>query len=721
MNHTSISYIEQNTSLPSSKIRNVLKLLIEEECTIPFITRYRKEATGGLDEVQIASIQDFHKRFTALEARREFILKKIKEDNKLTPALEKDILKAKTIKILDDLYAPFKSKRKTKAQTAIENGLAPLALKLKTSQIDDLNFLKNFSKDFFNNHLKTNEDISSGLMAILTEEITQNVSLKETLRDIYKKESLLTSSMRKKAKEISDYDKYKDYFEFSQKISQLKNPKTSHRYLAIRRGMDKKVLSAGIEIEKKLISNQIEKFHPWIKTSKCNEMMSEILKLSSRRIHSSLELEMMGDLKSLSDEAAIQVFSTNLKDLLLQPYLGAKTVLGIDPGVRTGCKVALINQSGEFMMDTVIYPHPPRNEKEKSIDAISRIIHKFNVEYIAIGNGTYGRETLALLKSEVASIKNGDVKTMLVNEDGASIYSASEIAREEFPDKDPTVRGAISIARRFQDPLAELVKIDPKSIGVGQYQHDVNQVKLKQSLETAIENCVNYVGVDLNTASAPLLSYISGIGPKVSSNITKYREKIGGFKKRSELLKVSRFSEKVFQQAGGFLRIYNGENPLDATFIHPESYPIIQDWCAKNKIKLSELIKSQESINKLEQDQSLKEKLGSFTHQDILSSLRAPRQDPRDEFKAFEFKDNLNKISDIHTGDMCPGIVTNITKFGAFIDIGIKENGLIHVSQMADKFVDDPFKILKIGQKVNARVLEVDLKRGRISLSLKTL
>ncbi len=719
MNNLMHEYIKTHSNLPINSIKNVLSLF-EKDCTIPFITRYRKEMTGGLDEVQIGLIQQLHDRYDLTEKRREFILKKIEELGKLTPSLRKDILTAADLKILEDIYSPYKTKKKTKGQLAIEAGLAPLAQLIKNSSLTTMELGLKKCPHFFTDTIKNSQEAIDGSIAILADEIVQNTSLKETLRNIYKNHSLIVSQVKKKASEVKDYEKYKDYFEFSQSVKQLKDAKVSHRFLAMRRGMLQKVLKVDVEIDKNLVFSELSSFHPWLKISKCTEICDEVMKNSFKRLHASLELEMMNDLKGSSDESAIGVFSTNLKALLLQPYLGSKTVLGIDPGIRTGCKIALIDQSGKYIIDTVIYPHPPKNETQKSIEIINKIIDKFKVEYIAIGNGTYGRETLSVLKDNIESIKKGNVKAVLINEDGASIYSASEIARKEFPDKDPTVRGAISIARRFQDPLAELVKIDPKSLGVGQYQHDVSQTLLKKSLGSVVENCVNFVGVDLNTASAPLLSYISGIGPKVAQNIVKHREKKGGFTQRSELLKVSRFSDKVFEQAAGFLRIYNGNNPLDATFIHPESYGIIKSWCSREKLAISELIKSNESIAKLQSDCSLKEKLGEFTHTDIVNSLKAPRQDPRQEFRPMEFNDKISAIKDVKSGQLCPGIVTNITKFGAFVDIGIKENGLIHVSQMADKFVDDPFKILKVGQVVKARVLEVDLDRGRISLTLKS-
>ncbi len=715
-----ISLIQNKTSLAKKSITNTLKLLVEEDCTIPFITRYRKEMTDGLNEVQIADIQKEYEQILTFNKRKEYILKSLKENDKLTKDLEKSIHSINDLASLEDLYAPYKTKRKTKGMLAIEAGLQPLADLFKTTnlRISDLKS-KEFPK-FFNDKVKNEEDALAGMMSILIEEIAQDVDLKSTLRAIFQNSSTLWSEKTKKAEEIKDFHKYKDYFEFSQPLKTLRDPKASHRYLAIRRGMLQKVLKVNISIDDEIFENEMKKHFNWLSNSKLSPVVDSIRKLAMKRIHLSLELNMMSELKEVADESAINVFSKNLKDLLLQPYLGPKTVLGIDPGVRTGCKIALIDQTGKFLLDTVIYPHPPKNEVNKSMELVSKIIERFKVEFIAVGNGTFGRETLALLKKNIESIKSAKVKTVLVNEDGASIYSASEIARKEFPDKDPTVRGAISIARRLQDPLAELVKIDPKSIGVGQYQHDIHQAKLKKSLESVVEFCVNFVGVDLNTASSSLLSYISGVGPKVAENIVKKRESSGGFKSREELLKVSRFSEKIYEQAIGFMRIYEGKNPLDATFIHPERYKDIENWCDQQGIEVTLLIKSSEEINKLEKDQNLKNTLGDYTHKDIIQSLRSPRQDPREEFKTFEFKDDISGINDIKTGDFLPGLVTNITKFGAFVDIGIKENGLIHVSQMSNEFIDDPFKVLKIGQKVKAKVLEVDLERGRISLTLKS-
>lgn len=700
----------------------VLQLMLDEDCTVPFIARYRKEMTGGLDEVQIAKIREGYDEYLEREKRREFVLKTIKEMEKMTPELEKKILAAQTINQLEDLYAPYKSKKKTKGQLAREAGLEPLSeiilcsgLKLNEIQIKH-------EKDFINLDMKITsfEDALEGAKNIIIEDISHIVELKETLRQDFWKHAVMKSEMKKDAEKEKDYLKYKDYFEFEQKISELTNEKNAHRFLAIRRGMLQKILKVEIvyDEEQALATVKSNAFKDL--NTGCMTVVDQSVKSAYKRfLYPSLDLEIKSDLKKTSDESAINVFGVNLKNLLLQPYLGAKTVVGIDPGVRTGCKIAVVDHTGKFLVDTVIYPHPPQNAKVESAKIIDAIIEQFQVEFIAIGNGTFGRETLEFLKDYVTPIGSGKVKALTINEDGASIYSASEIARKEFPDKDPTVRGAISIARRFQDPLAELVKIDPKSIGVGQYQHDVNQAKLKKSLGSVVENCVNYVGVDLNTASAPLLSYVSGIGPSVANNIVSQREKIGGFKKREDLLGVSRFSQKVFEQAAGFLRIYNGENPLDGTFIHPEKYSVLEKWCTSKDVLAADFIKDKDLIKTFEADTSIRDELGVYTHEDIIKALKAPSQDPRTEFVPFEYRQDIKSIEDLTEGQWYPGLVTNITQFGAFIDIGIKENGLIHLSQMADKFVESALDVLKVGQEVKARVLEVDLERKRIALSLK--
>lgn len=718
-----VSYAASETAINARSVISVLDLLVNQEATIPFITRYRKEVTGGLDEVQIRNIKDSYEGYLEREKRRAYILESLKKSELLTKELEKKILEAQTLNQLEDIYAPYKSKKKSKAQKAVEAGLAPLAKLIKTSSKKVAQIAQEMGAKFLNPEMKINnfQDAFEGACHIIIEEIAHNTDVKDQLRNFYWKEAKIKSSKKKQAEEVTDWEKFKDYFEFEQLASDLKEAKNSHRFLAVRRGMTQKVLkvevtypeeSAILFISGSLFEDQ-------------NIANIDIVNLCVRKaylnhIHPSLDLEIKSELKKQSDTQAIDVFGVNLKNLLLGPYLGPKAVLGIDPGVRTGCKVVVVDNTGKFLVDTIIYPHPPRNDKNASKTILEAMIDQFKIEYIAIGNGTYGRETLQFIEENVIQVKDKKVNATMISESGASIYSASDIARKEFPDKDPTVRGAISIARRFQDPLAELVKIDPKSIGVGQYQHDVNQAKLKKGLTGVVESCVNYVGVDLNTASAPLLSYISGIGPTVADNIVKKREKDGIIKSRDELQSITRFSSKVFEQAAGFLRIYNGENPLDGTSIHPERYEVLSKWCESQGLLLTELVSKKEVIKKLETDKTFINEVGEYTHQDIIKSLMAPSQDPRTEFKSFEFRKDISTISDLKVGQSYPGVVTNITQFGAFVDIGIKENGLVHISQMADKFVENPLEVLKIGQEVRARVIDVDPSRKRVALSLKS-
>tara|TARA_R110002072_G_scaffold64203_8_gene159931 strand:+ start:18551 stop:20881 length:2331 start_codon:yes stop_codon:yes gene_type:complete len=716
-------YAALTTNISIPQVSAVLELILVEECTVPFITRYRKEKTGGLDEEQIRAIHEAYDEYNEREKRRAYILETITKMEKMTPELNKKIMAATSLNQLEDIYAPFKAKKKTKGQMAIEAGLQPLAELIKKGELNLESLQSQKEKEFLNpdKKIKTWDDALAGAQAIITEEMSHDVDIKDILRKDYWASATLASSKRKKAEEEKDYMKYKDYFEFSQPVKALKDPKNGHRFLAMRRGMTQKVLKVEVSYEEESALGVIKKkFIPIENIETFDFMLNCAKKALTNSIHPSLDLEIKSELKKVSDEGAIDVFGINLKNLLLQPYLGSKAVIALDPGVRTGCKTVVVDATGKLCFDTVVYPHVPQNDIKGTTEVISRLIEHFNVEHIAIGNGTFGRETLSIIEDNVKAVKDGKTKAVLVNEAGASIYSASPIAKKEFPDKDATVRGAISIARRFQDPLAELVKIDPKSIGVGQYQHDVNQAKLKKSLDGVVESCVNFVGVDINTASAPLLSFISGIGPSLANNIVKKREGLGGFKKRDELLKVSRFTPKIFEQSAGFLRIYNGENPLDGTFIHPEQYDHLSDWAKKKNLAMKDLVEDPKLVQDLEKDTSFKDIVGEFTHDDIIKSLRAPSQDPRTEFKSTEFRKDIRDIKDLTPGEWYTGIVTNITKFGAFIDVGIKENGLVHVSEMADHFVSDALEVLKVGQEVKTRVIEVDLDRKRIALSLKT-
>lgn len=711
--------------LPPQKVMATCKLLFEEECTIPFIARYRKEVTGNLDEVQIRDIQESYNEFVETEKRREFILDAIKKMEALTPELERQIKMASTLNQLEDIYAPYKSKKKTKAMMAKENGLEPLSEMILKGDKDIRSLLADIEAKYVKpsaGKVKDVQDAINGACDILIETFAHQVEIKEKIRQIFWDSGVMKASLRKDGDKIEDATKFKDFFEFSEPLSKIKDPKASHRYMAMRRGMNLKILKVDAEIMPEIGIGLIEDTFFSKKAALPNyELLHKCAEKSyNNYIQPSLDLEVKNDLKKVADSAAISVFGVNLKNLLLQPYLGAKAVLGIDPGVRTGCKVVIVDNTGKFMGDHVVYPFEPKNDKKGAATILTKMVDAFKIEYIAIGNGTYGRETLEFVEEFIPQVKEGKVKATMISEAGASIYSASDIAREEFPDKDVTVRGAISIARRFQDPLAELVKIDPKSIGVGQYQHDVNQVQLKNNLEAVVESCVNFVGVDLNTASAPLLSYVSGIGPTVAQNVVKYRDQNGGFKSRNDLLKVTRFSQKVFEQSAGFLRIYNGPHALDGTFIHPERYPVLEKWVTAKKKELKDLLSDESLQNELSNDKTLKAEIGEITLTDIVKCLKAPTQDPRTAFKSVEFTKGISDLKDLKIGQWYQGQVTNITMFGAFVDIGIKENGLLHISEMSDKFVENAMDVLKVGQELKVRILGIDMDRRRISLSCKS-
>ena len=725
LDNKAVAYVVSKVGISLNQVISTCNLLFIEDCTIPFISRYRKEATSNLDEVQIRDIQESYEEYLEIEKRRAYILDTIKKMEKLTPDLEKKILAAQTLTLLEDLYAPYKSKKKTKATIAKEKGLEPLAELIKTSKDGFEKTIQDITKNFVvgsKGKVKDLEEAINGACDIIVEEFVHNADTKDTLRKQYWRSAKIKSTMRKGAEEVKDYLKFKDFFEFEENISQLQDPKNTHRFMAMRRGMNLKILKIEIILEGDYGVEVIEANH--FPNGDILGNYDLLLKLAKKAfdssISSSLDLELKTELKKVSDTAAIDVFGVNLRNLLLQPYLGSKAVLAIDPGIRTGCKVVVIDKTGKFIGDHVIYPFAPKFDEAGSKLILTKLIEAFEVEYIAIGNGTNGRETLEFIEENIKAVKEDKVKATIISEAGASIYSASDIARKEFPDKDVTVRGAVSIARRFQDPLAELVKLDPKSIGVGQYQHDVNQIKLKKSLTGVVEGCVNFVGVDLNTASAPLLSYISGIGPSVAENIVKFREKNGQFKNRKQLLKVTRYTNKVFEQSAGFLRIYNGDNPLDGTFIHPERYSILEQWTKNHGHELASLVNDEKLISSLTTDSKLKTELGALTFDDIVKSLQAPKQDPRSEFKSIEFRKDIRKINYLKLGEWYTGVVNNITNFGAFVDMGVKESGLLHISQIADEFVENPLDKLKVGQELKVRVIEVDLDRKRVSLSCKS-
>lgn len=723
LEQSAVIFAAQETNLNARSVLAVLNLLITEQSTVPFVARYRKEVTGGMDEIQIRAIHESYENYIEREKRREYVLDAIKKMDQLTPDLEKKIKAASTINQLEDLYAPYKAKKKSKGMLAKEAGLDPLAETILTTTATKQQLKDQFGDKFNKPEMKINsfEDAYAGAFDIIIETMAHDPEVKEILRKDYWADAVIKSTKRDKAEEEDkEWMKYKDYFDFTQRASELKEPKAGHRFLAMRRGMTSKTLKVDVVFPEEVATGLLKKKF----FDKGNLGCMSDLELAAKKaylnyIHPSLDLEIKSELKKLSDETAINVFGINLKNLLLQPYLGPKSVIGVDPGVRTGCKIAIIDNTGKFLADCVIYPHEPMKKVKESAMILDAIIEQFKVHHIAIGSGTYGRETLTFIQENVKLVKEGKVQATLISEAGASVYSASELAASEFPDKDVTVRGAISIARRFQDPLAELVKIDPKSIGVGQYQHDVNQARLKKTLEGVVESCVNFVGVDLNTASAPLLSYVSGIGPALAGNVVKYREQSGGFKNRKEILKVPRFSAKIFEQAAGFLRIYNGEEPLDGTFIHPERYEDLSKWAKKNGTSVKDLLSNKDTIEKLARDQDFKAEVGEFTLNDIVKSLKAPSQDPRTEFKSFEYRKDISKIGDLKIGEWYPGQVTNITQFGAFVDIGIKENGLLHVSQISDNYVEDAMTALKVGQEVKVQVLDIDYDRGRISLTAK--
>lgn len=718
-------FVTKKLALVPAKVMATCKLLFEEECTIPFIARYRKEVTGGLDEVQIRDIQDSYNEYVETEKRREFILDAIKKMEALTPELERQIKAASTLTQLEDIYAPYKSKKKTKAMIAKENGLEPLSEMILKGDKDITKLIAEIDEKFVKpaaGKVKDAQDAINQACDILIETFSHKLELKEKIRQTFWETGIMKSGLRKDGEKIADAAKFKDFFEFSEPLSKLKDPKASHRYMAMRRGMNQKVLKVDSEIQPEVGVGMIEQeFFPKKEALPNYDLLKKVAEKSfNNYIQPSLDLEVKNELKKIADTAAISVFGVNLKNLLLQPYLGSKAVLGIDPGIRTGCKVVIVDHTGKFLGDHVIYPFEPRNDKVGSAQILTKMIDMFKIEYIAIGNGTNGRETLEFVESHIPQVKEGKVKATMISEAGASIYSASDIARQEFPDKDVTVRGAVSIARRFQDPLAELVKLDPKSIGVGQYQHDVNQAQLKSNLEAVVESCVNFVGVDLNTASAPLLSYVSGIGPSVAANVVKHRDSKGAFKSREELLKVTRFSQKVFEQSAGFLRIYNGPHPLDGTFIHPERYGTLENWAKAKKKDLKDLLSDETLQNELANDKTLKAEIGEMTLADIVKALKAPSQDPRTTFKSVEFTKGISDLKDLKVGQWYQGVVTNIAMFGAFVDIGIKENGLLHISEMSDRFVENALEELKVGQEVKVRVLGIDLDRRRISLSCKS-
>jgi len=677
--------------------------LFEEGATIPFIARYRKDKTGGLDEVQIQQIQDESKFLKEFTERKTFIEKAITEQGKMTDELQKKIDAATTLAALEDIYLPYKPKRKTKAQTARENGLEPLAATMLAQQQADV--MEEATK-YINEKVSTAEDALQGARDIIAEMVNENAEVRAKMRKLFED----TATMQSKVLTDKETEgiKYKDYFDFSEPIHKI----PSHRILAILRGFLEGVLRMSIAPQEEdalyLLEQQYVKgMSPW------SEHLKKAIRDAYRRLmQPSLESEFRTALKQKGDEEAITVFAENLRQLLLSAPLGSKNILAIDPGYRTGCKVVCLDNKGDLQTTDLIYIHE-QNRMYESEHKIKKLVEQFKVEAIAIGDGTAGRETEQFIKKLSLGLP-----VFLVNEDGASVYSASETAREEFPDHDVTVRGSVSIGRRLMDPLAELVKIDPKSIGVGQYQHDVNQFRLKERLDQTVVSCVNTVGVNLNTASKHLLAYVSGIGGSMADNIVRYRTELGGFKDRGQLLKVPRLGAKAFEQCAGFLRIKDGSNPLDASAVHPEAYSVVEKMAAALHVGVKELIGNETLVAKIDPRQYVTEQFGELTLRDILHELKKPGLDPRNELEQFEFA-QIYKIEEVNVGMVVPGMVTNLTRFGAFIDIGVKQDGLVHVSEIAHRYISDPGEVLKLGQKVNVKVLEVDVVRKRIALSIK--
>jgi len=693
--------IASKINISSRQVESVLQLF-EEGATIPFIARYRKDMTGGLDEVQILQIQDEAKFLKEFTERKTFIEKSITEQDKMTDAIQEKINKATTLVELEDIYLPYKSKRKTKAQTARENGLEPLAVLM----LEQENELAGEVEKYIKEKIKTAEEALQGARDIISEMVNEDVALRARLRKLFEDKATLQSKVL--ADKETTGIKYKDYFDFSEPVHKI----PSHRILAALRGFLEGFLRLSISPMEEDALEMLEKSFVKSMHPSADHVKKAVKDAYRRLLQPSLESEFRTALKQKADEEAINVFAENLRQLLLSSPLGSKRILAIDPGYRSGCKIVCLDESGELKKTDLIYVHEA-NRMQDSEYKIKILVKEYRIEAFAIGDGTAGRETEQFIKKLDLGLP-----VFLVNEDGASVYSASETAREEFPDQDVTVRGSVSIGRRLMDPLAELVKIDPKSIGVGQYQHDVNAFRLKERLDQTVVSCVNNVGVNLNTASKHLLSYVSGIGGTLADNIVKYRNETGAFTNRSQLLKVPRLGGKAYEQCAGFLRIKNSNNPLDASAVHPETYPLVQRMAADLGVDVQAMISNEEMLKRIDPKKYTSEQFGELTIKDILNELRKPGLDPRSELEQFEFA-NIYKIEDVQVGMIVPGSVTNLTRFGAFIDIGVKQDGLVHVSEIAHKYISDPGEVLKLGQKVNVKIMEVDIVRKRIALSIK--
>lgn len=708
MNRNYAQLIAQELLIEEEQVKNTLTLL-SGGATIPFIARYRKEATGCLDEVQIEKIRDLHLHYVELDKRRAAILDSIRDQGKLTPELEKQIEAVNTLGELEDLYLPYRPKRKTRATIAIDKGLEPLARILQAQQPIDLT--KTASR--FVNEIKGVHNIEEALAGsrdIIAEQVCENVSVRAKLRSTFRTHSRITTKLIKD--KVDEGEKYKIYYDANEFL-----PKApSHRILAMLRGEEEGILRLTIAPDEVKTLQMLK--HALIRNNSnaAQQVWMAVTDAYKRLLQPQMETEMRKYYKDKADTEAINVFTQNLRQLLLAAPLGQVTTLAIDPGFRTGCKVVILDPQGKLLHNETIYPHPPVSQYRLASDKLKRLVLQYKVDAIAIGNGTAGRETEHFIRYIPFE---RDVKAFMVNESGASVYSASPVARSEFPDHDVTVRGAVSIGRRLMDPLAELVKIDPKSIGVGQYQHDVNQKRLQDSLSTTVESCVNHVGVELNTASKELLSYVSGVGPTLAQNIIDYRNEHGPFPSRESLKKVPRFGAKAFEQAAGFLRIRDGENPLDKSAVHPESYPIVNRMAKDMNCTIDDLIHSAEIRNSINIVHYMNDKVGMPTLNDIMKELAKPGRDPRSGFEMFEFDKNVHSINDVQPGMELPGIITNITNFGCFVDIGAHQDGLIHISNLSDHRVNDPNEVVHLNQKVMVRVIGVEVERKRISLSLR--
>ena len=704
-----IQFIQQNISIQEKQINAVLQLL-SEDCTIPFIARYRKDKTGNLGEVEIEQIQKLSKNFDEIQKRKESVLKSIEEQEKLTPELRAKIEQSFDLQEIEDLYLPFKKRRKTKADAAKEKGLEPLA-KIIMAQKNNGD-IEQTAQNYLNKEVSSVEEALQGARDIIAEWINENIFIRKNLRRIFQRKAVISSKVVKTKKEEEEAQKYAQYFDWSEPLNKI----PSHRLLAMLRAEKEGFIKMSIDIDKEEILTFMEGSLVKTASPSCAEQIILAAQDTYKRLlEPSISNEILQEAKIKADEKAISIFSENLTQLLLAPPLGEKRILAIDPGYRTGCKVVCLDEKGDLLHNETIYPHAPQKETATAMKKIRSMVEAYHIEAISIGNGTASRETEFFIK-KIAFDR--PLQVFVVSEAGASVYSASKIARDEFPDYDITVRGAVSIGRRLSDPLAELVKIDPKSIGVGQYQHDVDQTLLKEELDSTVVKCVNSVGININTASKSLLSYVSGIGEKLAENIVAYRTENGAFVDRNQIKKVPRLGEKAFQQAVAFIRIKDGKNPLDNSSVHPEAYKIVEKMAKDLGVKTIDLIANEEKIKQIAPEKYTMEDIGILGIKDILKELLKPGLDPRKTSKVFEFDPNIKTFEDLKTGMILPGIVSNITAFGCFVDIGIKENGLVHISQLKDRFVSDPSEVVKLHQQVKVKIIEIDTERKRIALSM---